>query len=75
MRLDKNHEKRRKVYRKLFQGHMPDLDMKEIREALQKEWILGDDRFKQRIKEKLGVSRSEHGGDRKSFAFLKNQVL
>ena len=54
---------------------MPDLDMKEIREALQKEWILGDDRFKQRIKEKLGVSRSEHGGDRKSFAFLKNQVL
>ena len=75
LRLEKNHEKRQKAYRKLFQGNMPDLDVKEIREALQKEWILGDERFKQRIKEKLGVSRSEHGGDRKSLEFLKNQVL
>ena len=70
-----NSEKRRKAYRKLFQSHMPDLYMKEISEALQKEWILGCDRFKQRIQEKLGARRSEHGGDRKSLAFLKNQVL
>lgn len=65
----------RQVYRDLFQGFMPELDLKEIREALQKEWALGDERFKQKIAKRIGVSRDKHGGDRKSLAFLKNQRL
>ncbi len=58
-----------------FQGFMPELDLKEIREALQKDWVLGDDRFKRKIAEKTGICRDKHGGDRKSFVFSKNQVL
>jgi hypothetical protein len=54
---------------------MPELDLKKIREALQKEWVLGDDRFKRKIEENIGICRDNHGGDRKSLVFLKNQVL
>jgi hypothetical protein len=36
LKLDKNSEKRQQVYRNLFQGFMPELDLREIREALQK---------------------------------------
>jgi putative transposase len=75
LKLDKNSEKRQQTYRNLFQGFMPELDLKEIREALQKEWVLGDDRFKRKIEEKIGICRDKHGGDRKSLVFLKNQVL
>jgi len=32
-----------------FQGFMPELDLEEIRKALQKDWVLGDDRFKRNI--------------------------
>jgi putative transposase len=75
LKLDKNSEKRQQTYRDLFQGFMPESGLKEIREALQKEWVLGDDRFKRKIKEKIGICRDNHGGDRKSLVFLKNQVL
>ncbi|MGK0249800.1 MAG: putative transposase, partial [Oleispira sp.] len=70
LKLDKNREKRQQTYRNLFQGFMPGLDLKEIREALQKEWVLGDDRFKRKIEEKIGTCRDNHGGDRKSLVFL-----
>jgi len=75
MKLDKNPTKRQKAYRNLFKGHMPERDIEEIREALQRDWVLGNDRFRQLIEEKLGVSRRKHGGDRKSLEFLENQVL
>jgi len=75
LKLDKNSEKRQQIYRSLFKDLMPELDLNEIRAALSKEWVLGDDRFKKKIEEKIGISRDEHGGDRKSLAFLKNQVL
>jgi hypothetical protein len=54
---------------------MPELDLKKTREALQKEWVLGDDRFKRNIEEKVGICSDNHGGDLKSLVFLKNQVL
>ncbi|CCK78007.1 MAG: hypothetical protein KBT75_02565 [Oleispira antarctica] len=69
LKLDKNSEKRQQVYRILFQGLMPELDLNEIRYALQKEWVLGDDRLKRRIEEKIGICRDKHGGDRKSLVF------
>lgn len=54
---------------------MPELDLNEIRYALQKECVLGDDRFKRKIEEKIGICRDNHEGDRKTLVFLKNQVL
>jgi hypothetical protein len=54
---------------------MPELDLEEIREALQKDWVLGDDRFKRKIAEKIGIGRDKHGGDRKSLGFIKKQAL
>jgi putative transposase len=75
LKLDKNIEKRQQTYWNLFQGFMPELDLKKIRGVLQKEWVLGDDRFKRKIEENIGICRDNHGGDRKSLVFLKNQVL
>tara|TARA_B100001059_G_C17720503_1_gene520453 strand:+ start:372 stop:1109 length:738 start_codon:yes stop_codon:yes gene_type:complete len=75
LKLDENSEKRQEAYRNLFQGLMPELDLEEIREALQKDWVLGDDRFKRKIAEKIGIGRDKHGGDRKSLGFIKKQAL
>lgn len=54
---------------------MPELDLEEIREALQKDWVLGDDCFKRKMAEKIGICRDKYGRDRKSLVFLKNQRL
>ncbi len=58
-----------------FSNLRAELDLQEIRGALQKEWVLGDDKFKRIIEEKIGVRRNSHGGDRKSLGFFENQVL
>ena len=73
--LGRSDKQKQKRYRDLFKGFMPDLELQEIREALNKEWVLGDDRFKAMIEQRLGIKRNAHGGDRKSLGFLKNQVL
>ena len=75
LKLDVDRGKRQKVYRQLFKGLMPDYQLQDIRDALQKEWVLGDDRLKRIIEEKIGVGRNRHGGDRKSLEFYENQVL
>ena len=49
---------------------MPELDLNEIRYALQKECVLGDDRFKRKIEEKIGICRDNHEVDRKNLVFL-----
>jgi len=40
------------AYRQLFKHHIPESSVVEIREATNKAWVLGNDRFKQRIKKK-----------------------
>jgi len=75
LKLGIDNGKRQKAYRQLFKGLMPDYQLQDIRDALQKEWVLGDDRFKRIIEEKIGVRRNRHGGDRKSLEFFENQVL
>ena len=49
----------------------------EIREATNKAWVLGNDRFKQRIQEQLGrrVEPKARGGDRKSEQFNAKRVF
>jgi putative transposase len=67
-RLGKTDEERQAAYRQLFRHHIPEASLAEIREATNKAWVLGNDRFKQRIQKQLErrVEPAARGGDRKS---------
>jgi len=74
--LDKTDEARQAAYRQLFKHHIAESSIAEIREATNKAWVLGNDRFKQRIQKQLErrVEPSVRGGDRKSEKFRINGV-
>lgn len=74
--LGKTDEERQKNYRGLFRGRMAERDLVAIRDATNKSWVLGSDRFKSQIEIKTGRPTSSlgHGGDRKSTIF-KDQRL
>ncbi|MCL5801345.1 MAG: transposase, partial [Gammaproteobacteria bacterium] len=69
-------EERQAAYRQLFKHHIPEKSVTEIREATNKAWVLGNDRFKQRIQKRLErrVEPEARGGDRKSEQFKINRV-
>lgn len=75
-RLGKTEEERQAAYRQLFKNRIPETSIAEIREATNKAWVLGNDRFKQRIQAKLDrrVEPKAKGGDRKSEKFKINRV-
>jgi putative transposase len=60
----------------LFKHRIPESGLQEIREATNKAWVLGNDRFKQRIQKQLArrVEPNAKGGDRKSEKFKINRV-
>jgi putative transposase len=66
-RLGESNEARQATYRELFKHHISENSIAEIREASNKTWVLGNDRFKQHIQEQLGrrVKKKARGGDRK----------
>lgn len=69
--LGANEGERKRAYRQLFEHHIPDLTLTEIRDATNKAWVLGENRFKQQIEQQTG-RRAEplaKGGDRKSKRF------
>ncbi|HET8941680.1 MAG TPA: hypothetical protein VFN13_06820 [Rudaea sp.] len=70
-KLAKTDAERRRAYRALFRGRMPERDIAMIREATNKAWALGDDRFKAQIEAKTGRRPVAlgRGGDRKSAVF------
>ena len=70
-------EARQAAYRALFKHHISENSITEIREATNKAWVLGNDRFKQLIQEQLGrrVEPKARGGDRKSELFNSNRVF
>lgn len=76
-RLGKTNEERQCAYRALFRGCMSERDVAAIRDATNKAWVLGDDRFKAQIEAKTGRRPMPlgRGGDRKSAEFrnAKNQ--
>jgi putative transposase len=76
LRLGKTDEERQAAYRQLFKHHIPESSMNEIRDATNKAWALGNDRFKQRIQKQLErrVEPSAKGGDRKSEEYRINRV-
>ena len=59
------------AYRALFRARLAEAALEDIREATNKAWVLGDDRFKAKV-ERLAKRRAApkaRGGDRKSKAF------
>ena len=76
LRLGKAEDARQAAYRQLFKHHIAESSMDEIREATNKAWVLGNDRFKQRIQKQLErrVEPNARGGDRKSEKFKINGV-
>ena len=59
------------AYRALFEAHMSENTLSEIRETANKGWVLGGERFKQRVERrtKRRASSLGLGGDRKSELF------
>ncbi len=72
--LGRSYELRQAAYRALFKTHISEKKLTEIREATNKEWVLGSDYFKEKISRQLArrVIPMTRGGDRKSEAF-RNQ--
>jgi len=66
--LGHNEEERQESYRALFKAHISERQLEAIREAANKEWVLGSDYFKEKISQKIQrrVTPLPRGGDRKS---------
>jgi putative transposase len=59
------------AYRALFKARIPEQTLVEIRQATNKAWVLGDDKFKDKIAQLMNrrVSPKLRGGDRKSKVY------
>ncbi len=68
-------EPRQVAYRELFQAHIDAETLNDIRQATQKGWALGNDRFKDKI-ERLSDRRTRplpRGGDRRSVGYREGE--
>jgi len=76
-RLGKTEKERQIAYRQLFRNRLTEDMLETIREATNKAWILGGNRFKKRMAKKLArqVESKGHGGDRKSEKYYKSTSL
>jgi len=72
-RLGRTAKDRQAAYRWLFRSHIPEMTLAAIREATNKAWVLGSDRFKLRMQRRLdrSVESAGHGGDRKSEVYRR----
>lgn len=52
--LGKTETERQSAYRTLYRDRMPERELTAIREATNKAWVLGDDRFKVQIETTTG---------------------
>lgn len=70
-RLGKTGEERQAAYRQLFRARIADKTLDEIREATNKAWVLGGDRFKRKLALQLDrrIAPTARGGDHKSDAY------
>ena len=71
LRLANSVGERQAAYRALFSRHIDSRILNEIRQATNTEWVLGNDRFRERIEALTGrqVQPKPRGGDRKSIKF------
>ena len=68
-------KERQQRYESLFVNHIPNYTLNEIRDAVNKAWVLGDERFIQQIEQQTNrrARPAKHGGDRKSSDFKKKR--
>lgn len=76
-RLGRGSEERQAAYRQLFRARIPEKSLEEIREATNKAWVLGNDRFKCRIEKQLErrAAPRTRGGDHKSEKYRKHTLV
>ena len=69
--LGSSAEERQKRYQALFQSSIDKNVLNKVREATNKGWVLGNDKFRQAVEEQLTrrVSPIPRGGDRKSCQY------
>ena len=77
LRLGSDEESRRNSYWTLFKHSLEEGAADAIREATNKAWVLGNDRFKARIKDLLDrqVAPRTRGGDRKSQSYRERRKI
>ncbi len=73
IRLGGTADDRQKSYRTLFKSRIPDRTLADIRESINKAWVLGSDYFKASIEKQLNrrAAPAVKGGDRKSNEYRK----
>ena len=76
--LGKTTAERRDAYQSLFRHQIPEFSLKEIREATNKAWVLGSERFQRQIEAQTNrrAAPMQRGGDRKSKIYkdsIENQ--
>lgn len=71
-RLGTTKQERQSAYRQLFRARIPEMTLETLREATNKAWVMGSERFKARMSKQMDrpVRSSGHGGDRKSKEYL-----
>jgi len=74
-RLARSQGKRLQAYRGLFRAQISQHDLEDIRESTNKAWVLGNDRFKEKIEAHINRASTPkpRGGDRKSALFKTNK--
>jgi putative transposase len=74
--LGSDAEQRQTAYQALFDAHIDDKTLDEVRMSANKAWVLGSDYFKDKIAAQLNrrATPNARGGDRKSEAFKKIQA-
>ena len=72
--LAKTDKTRQKRYTALFDKIIPDYTLEEIRNSINRAWVLGDGQFKRQIEKQTGrrASPLARGGDRKSEEYRAN---
>ena len=67
-------KERQLTYRSLFNNHLTEKTLDEIRQATNKAWVLGSSSFKDKIEKQLDrqISPKNKGGDRKSKVYRDN---
>ncbi|MCW8935597.1 MAG: transposase [Gammaproteobacteria bacterium] len=72
--LAKTKAGRSSAYSKIFRKKLGSQELDDIRESTNKAWVLGDDKFKEKIAKQLdrAVKSVGHGGDRRSEVFFED---
>jgi putative transposase len=74
--LAKTDKTRQKRYTALFEKKIPEYVLEEIRESVNRSWVLGFERFRKQIEKRTGrsISPKARGGDRKSKKYLAEKM-